>query len=131
ERPLAVAVAMVHPLRAHLAPARSGQGVDLRGHEPLSELAHHLPQQIVLVAVELLAQPRQRVHVVAVDHRVLPLVALSQELQEADAVVVASGGASPATPPPGTQLPRRWSRAPARATGCSWFRLAAVSDEPR
>src|SRR5690606_10189095 len=32
------------------------------------------------------------------------LVALSQELQEADAVVVASGGPSPATPPPGTQL---------------------------
>ena len=36
--------------------------------------------------------------------RVLPLVAPSQELQETDAVVVASEGASPATPLPGTQL---------------------------
>src|SRR5690606_27476116 len=95
---------MVHPFRAHLAPPGAREGVDLSGHEPLSELAHHLPQQIALVAVELLAQPRQLVHDVAVDHRVLPLVALSQELQDADAVVVASGGPSPATPLPGTQL---------------------------
>jgi hypothetical protein len=103
EGPLAVAVAVVEPLRRLLTPARSSQGVDLGGHQPLGELGHHLPEQIVLVAVELLAQPRQRVHRVA-DHRVLPLVALSQELQEADAVVIASGGPSPATPLPGTQL---------------------------
>ena len=75
---LPVAVAIVHPLRAHLTPARAGQHVDLGGHQPLGELAHHLPQQIVLVAVELLAQPVQRVHRV-VDHRVLPLARLGKD----------------------------------------------------
>jgi hypothetical protein len=46
----------------------------------VGELADNLPQQIVLVAVELLAQPGQRVHVV-VDHRVLPLVALRRNFK--------------------------------------------------
>jgi hypothetical protein len=73
EGPLTVAVAVVHPLRRHLAPASTGQRVDLGGHKPLRELAHHLLQKIIPIALELLAQPPQRVHLV-VDHRVLPLV---------------------------------------------------------
>jgi hypothetical protein len=65
ERTQAMAVAVVHPLRARLPPPRPGDRVDLGGRQPPGELAHHLPQEIVLVTVELLAQPRQRVHVVA------------------------------------------------------------------
>lgn len=42
-------------------------------NQPLGELKDHLPEKVVLVAVELLAQPLERVHRV-VDHRVLPLV---------------------------------------------------------
>lgn len=80
ERAQAVAVAVVHPLRTHLPPPRPGDRVDLGGHQPPGELGHHLPQEIVLVTVELLAQPRQCVHVV-VDHRVLPLVALRRNFK--------------------------------------------------
>ncbi len=48
---------MAHPRRRLLTPPGSDERVDLRGHQPLSELADHLPQQIVLVARELLAPP--------------------------------------------------------------------------
>jgi len=88
-----------------LTPARADHRVDLRRHQPLGELPDHLPKKVIAVAVELLAQPFQRVHCV-VDHRVLPLVRLARDVFEDDAVVIASGGPAPATPLPGTQLRR-------------------------
>jgi hypothetical protein len=67
-----VAVAAVDPLRAHLAVAGAAEHVDLGSHQPLSEGSHHLSQQIAaLVALEVLAQPLERVHRVGDCHRVL------------------------------------------------------------
>jgi hypothetical protein len=79
ERPSPVAVALGHPIRADLPPAGTDQHVDFCSHEPLRELAHHLPDQIVVRGVELLAQPRQFVHRVRVDHRVVPLARLRKD----------------------------------------------------
>jgi hypothetical protein len=47
---------VVQPLRRHLAPTPPDQRIDLRGEKPPGELGHHLSQQIIAVAVELLAQ---------------------------------------------------------------------------
>jgi hypothetical protein len=65
-----IAVAAVRTLRCHLAVAGVAQHVHLRGHQPLSEAADHLPQQIAALGVEVLAQPLERVHV-GEDHRVV------------------------------------------------------------
>ncbi len=63
--------------------------------QPLGEPADDLRGQVVAVAVvELRAQLRQRVHLAAVDHCVgLSRLSIAG-LQEADAVIVASGGPS-------------------------------------
>ena len=53
-------------------------------------------------AVELLAQPRKRVHVV-VDHRLVPFARLSQDCERLTRWS-SRPGTSPATPLPGTQL---------------------------
>ena len=70
---------MIHPLRADLTPTRAGEDVDFRGHELFGEAADHFSEQIVAVVVEVLAQPRQRVHRVRVDHRVVPLARLRKD----------------------------------------------------
>ena len=91
----AVAVAGVHPLGAALAPGRSAGVVGIGRHQLLGEGLDHLSDDVVAtLAVDVFAQPRQRVQGVR-DHRVPPQsVCLVACRSEVDAVVVASGGCS-------------------------------------
>jgi hypothetical protein len=81
-----VAVSSVHPVRAALAVGCSTHRVGLRGHQGLDERSDHLPQQIDVSFLEVLAEPHERVHS-WFDHRDPPLRVPSRVLVEDEAVV--------------------------------------------
>ena len=60
--PSPVAVALVHPIRAPLAQPSTAQGVGLGPHQRLHKAQHHLPQQIRVGCLKVLAQPAHQVH---------------------------------------------------------------------
>jgi hypothetical protein len=69
--PLPVAVALVNPLRAPLAQPSTAQGVGLGTHQRLHKSQHHLPQQVGVGCLQVLAQPAHQVHR-RCDHRSPP-----------------------------------------------------------
>src|SRR5262249_35124336 len=66
---LAVAIALVPPLRRALAVGRTAERVGLRAHQRLGEVLHHRPQQIRTRLLKPLAQPTRKLHR-RLDHRV-------------------------------------------------------------
>ena len=81
-----VAVAPVHSIGRALAVQGAARGVGLRRHEGLDERADHLPQQIGVGFLEVLAEPDERVHS-WFDHRAPPLRVPWSVLDEDGAVV--------------------------------------------
>src|SRR5919202_1079108 len=101
EHPRPVAVAPVGALVGAFAPGGAAQRVGLGRHDLLDEGLDHLADDVVAaLVVEVLAQPRQRVHLVGDYHRSSFQDRLAG-LPEVAAVVVASGGCSP----PGRRAP--------------------------
>jgi hypothetical protein len=86
EGPCPVTVAPVHPVRGALAVEGATRGVGLRGHEGLDERADHLPQQVDVGFLEVLAEPDDGVQS-RFDHRVPPLRDPLPVLFEDEAVV--------------------------------------------
>ena len=70
--PRPVAVALVDPLWAPLAQHGAAGRVGLGAHQRLHKPQHHLPQQVGVGCLQVLAQPAQQVHG-RCDHRILPL----------------------------------------------------------
>ena len=107
-RTLPVAVAPVDPFLGALTVVRAAQGIDLGSHQPLGEDLHHLPQQIDIGSVYLLAEGLQRVNSVP-DHRAPP-PRVPLDLVEDDAVVFLFNDLQSAarTPLRGTLLLKVW-----------------------
>src|SRR6266508_1823826 len=98
----AVPVAAVHSIGAPLAVRCAAHRVCLGGHEGLDERPEHLPQQIDVGFLEVLAEPHERVHS-WFDHRVPPLRVPWSVLVEDEAVV------SYFKDPQAVRTPRAWT----------------------